>query len=179
MKKIFIATGLLFLWATACKNVNQEKTSAHTQADSNRIRSQEVYKGIETGDMSAMDHFVSTDIIDYGGMREVRGLDSVKKMLGDIHNHFSNLKFVILSDATSANGEYHFALVRMTGTTKDNYMGMAANTPMDETSVDVVKWQNGKIVEHWGFENAKGMMKMMEGNKNMQPGAKMDTMMKR
>ena len=51
-----------------------------------------IYKGIEGGDLSVMDKFVSKDIIDHGGMEDIRGLENVKKMLSDIHNHFTNLK---------------------------------------------------------------------------------------
>ena len=121
-----------------------------------------VYKGIETGDLSVMDKFVSKDIIDHGGMQDVTGLDNVKKMLADIHNHFSNLKITLITDAVSADGMYHFALARMTGTTKGDAMGMPANTPVDRMSVDLVRIENGMAVEHWSFDDPRDMMKMMQ-----------------
>jgi hypothetical protein len=121
-----------------------------------------VYKGIETGDLSVMDKFVSKDIIDHGGMQDVKGLENVKKMLADIHNHFSNLKITLISNAASDDGMYNFVLARMTGTSKDNTMGLPANTPVDRMSVDMVRLENGMAVEHWSFEDPREMMKMMQ-----------------
>lgn len=137
------------------------------QAALNRERNLAIYKGIETGDLSVMDKFVAEDVIDHGGMEDVKGRENVKKMLADIHNHHTNLKLSLITDATSEDGMYHFALVRITGTSKEAHMGMPANTPMDRTSVDVVRMQNGKVVEHWNFDDPRGMMKMMEGMKKM------------
>ena len=50
----------------------------------------------------------------------------------------------------------------MTGTTNSEYMGMPANTPIDMTSVNVVKIKNGKAVEHWRYSDAGEMMQMMQ-----------------
>jgi ketosteroid isomerase-like protein len=132
------------------------------QAALNRERTLAVYKGIETGDLSVMDKFVAEDVIDHGGMEDVKGRENVKKMLADIHNHYTNLRFTLISDATSEDGMYHFALVRMTGTSKEAHMGMPANTLLDRINVGVARIQNGKVTEHWGFDDPREMMKMMK-----------------
>lgn len=174
MKKLMITAAL----GTACLLFATQSTEARDlnvanieiQTDTNkhqvnRERSLSIYRGIETGDLSVMDKFVAVDVVDHGGMEEMKGLENVKKMLSDIHNHFTNLKLSVITEATSSDGAYHFALVRMTGTTKDASMGMPANTPMDHMSVDLVRIQNDKIVEHWSFEDSREMMKMMKGMK--------------
>ena len=142
-----------------------------------------IYRGIESGDLSVMDMFFDVYIVLLLFIYDIKGLESVKKMLADIHNHFTNLKLTLVTDGTSADGMYHFALVRMTGTTKDTTMGMAANMPMDHMSVDVVRLQNDKVVEHWSFEDAKDMMKMMGqmnmDKKKMMPKTKMMPKMKK
>ena len=185
MKKIIITAALstacfllsftpgVFLTTTA--QIGKTDTVAgKSQASVNRQRSMSIYKGIESGDLSVMDQFIAVDIVDHGGMEPVKGRENVKKMLADIHNHFTNMKFTLITDATSADGTYHFALVRMTGTTKDAHMGMPANTPMDHMNVDVVRIQNNKVVEHWGFRDMSHMMQMMEGMKDMGGMKKMD-----
>jgi len=88
------------------------------------------------------------------------GLDSAKIMFTEMHDHISNLKMEPIAYATG--GDYHFDLVRMTGTTNSEYMGMPANTPIDMTSVNVVKIKNGKAVEHWRYSDAHQMMQMMQ-----------------
>jgi predicted ester cyclase len=90
-------------------------------------------------------------------------------MLADMHNHVKDLKFDIIADA--ANGDYIFALVHISGTTNEAWMGMPAGTKMDEKGVDVVKIKDGKMVEHWGFVDANEMMKHM---KAMQMDNKME-----
>jgi predicted SnoaL-like aldol condensation-catalyzing enzyme len=87
------------------------------------------------------------------------GIDSVKSMFRQMHDHISNIKMESIANATG--GDYHFNLVRMTGTTNSEFMGMPANTPLDMTSVNVVRIQNGKAVEHWRYSDPKEMMKMM------------------
>lgn len=195
MKKIILSAAmsavcLLLLFQSpmvAAKNnlsaLRQQTDTTKNQAAMNRERLMQIYRGIETGDLSAMDKFVAVDVVDHGGMEDLKGLESVKKMLADIHNHFTNLKLTLVTDATSADGMYNFALVRMTGTTKDTTMGMAANMPMDHMSVDVVRLQNNKFVEHWGFEDSREMMKMMGqmnmDKKKMMPKNKMMPKMKK
>ena len=150
------------LLTTAAQIGKTDTIAGKQQAALNTQRSLSVYRGIESGDLSAMDEFVSPDIVDHGGMADIKGLENVKKMLGDIRNHFTNLKFTLISDGLSADGMYHFALIRMTGTSKDASMGMPANTPFDRLGVDVVRLQNGKVVEHWGFDDTRDAMKMMK-----------------
>ena len=144
---------------------NSTDSSSKSQAAINKANTEKVFRGIESGDMSAMDEFVSVDIIDHGAPGgDVKGLDSVKKMLGDMHNHFSNLKMELIADAT--DGDYQFTLVRMSGTTKDNAMGMPPNTPVAHTNVGVVRIVNGKAVEHWLFVDPKVMMQKPASDKN-------------
>ena len=166
MKKLFFAAAALLLcFMISCKDDSKTTTSTtSTTAEKNREHMASVYRGIESGDVSKMDEFVADDVVDHYGMpAEIKGRDSVKKMLADMHNHFSNLQMDIIAEATSANDEYHFTLVRMTGTTTDDKMGMPANTAVDQVSVDVVKIKDGKVTDHWGFEDPKMMMKMMGG----------------
>jgi ketosteroid isomerase-like protein len=165
MKKMILAAYALLLCMFISCNDAAKNESSNSQAEKNKENILTVYKGIESGDMSKMDEFVAADVVDHTDRGDIKGLDSAKKMLGDLHNHFSNLKMEMLAEGTSSSGEYHFTLVRMTGTTKDAAMGMPANTAIDQTSVDVVRMVNGKAAEHWGYVNPKDVMKMMSMNK--------------
>ena len=91
----------------------------------------------------------------------MKGGDSIKHMLADMHNHVKDLKFDIISEAT--DGDYIFSLVHVSGTTTDAMFGPPTGTKMDEKSVDVVKVKDGKMVEHWGFVDPNEMMKRMSG----------------
>ncbi len=179
MKKLLLAAIVLLSTAISCNDAAKTENTAKTVSHKDHVMM--VYAGIESGDMSKVDEFIAEDIVDHMDMGDVKGRDSVKKVLADIHNHFSNLKFDAIAEATSASGDYNFTLVHMTGTTKDASMGRPANTALDQTSVDVVKWVNGKAVEHWGYANPQEMMKMMNMNKPAEPAAleKKDSLVKK
>lgn len=93
--------------------------------------------------------------------KDVVGLDSLKSHLGRIHTYFDGLKFELLSEGTSADNNYHFAMMRMTGKSKANPWGMPVGIDVDDTGVDVVKIRDGKATEHWSFTSTKDMMEMM------------------
>jgi predicted SnoaL-like aldol condensation-catalyzing enzyme len=169
MKKLFFGAFALSLFSII--SCTDKKTSSETSSSSisetNRMRNSTVYRGIETGDMSKVDDFIAEDIVDHGMMGDIHGRDSVKAMLADVHNHFSNLKLESIAEATSADNQYHFALVRTTGTTTTDKMGMPVNTAVDQMSVDVVRIKDDKAVEHWVYDDPRIIMKMMETTKNM------------
>jgi hypothetical protein len=151
MKKIFLTTAsCVMCLLMSCKDTSTT-TDAITRSEKNKENTNAVLKGIETGDMGAMDSFEAHDLVDHGnGTDEVKGLDSIKKMLADIHNHVSNLKINLIANAI--DGDYEFSLMRMTGTTVDTMMGMPPNTPIDRTWVGVLKMVNGLGKEHWRYE---------------------------
>jgi predicted ester cyclase len=168
MKRLlFVAPLSLLCMLFSCKDSNSSDSNsapavdstASAQADKNTENTKAVFRGIESGDLSKMNDFVSPDLVDHTPMGDVRGLDSVKKMLAEIHNHVPDVKMEMISDASNAN--YHFSLIKMTGTVKDNFMGMPANTTINDTSVGVEKIVNGKITDHWRFASPNQMMKMM------------------
>jgi hypothetical protein len=49
----------------------------------------------------------------------------------------------------------------MSGTVKDNFMGMQPNMVINDTSVGVEKIANGKVTDHWRFAGSQEMMKAM------------------
>jgi len=168
MKRLIFVTPLsLLCFLFSCKDSTPAATNttpavdstATMQADKNTVNTKAVYSGIESGDLSKMNDFVASDVVDHTGMGDVKGLDSVKKMLGDIHNHIPNIKFEMIADAT--NGDYHFVLEKMSGTPKDNYMGMAANSSFSDTAVGVEKVVNGKVTDHWRFAGSQEIMRAM------------------
>jgi predicted SnoaL-like aldol condensation-catalyzing enzyme len=149
MKKISFSIILFFLSLVSFSQ--NEKALANNR---------EVYKAIETGDVSKIKDYIDKDAIDHGGDHDVKGADSIIAMLGSIHNSFTDLKMEVIADAV--HGDYVFTLVRLTGTTTATPgMGMPPNKKMDSKSVDVVKLKNGKAVEHWEFVDPKEMMAMM------------------
>ena len=171
MKKVFLALACAFM-LLSCKDAAKTETAdggpsadnaRDEQAKRNSQTTREVYKAIETGDVSKLDSFIAKDVVDHEGNngKDVVGLDSLKYHLGLMHTYFDGLKMEVLSEGTSPDGDYHFAMARMRGKSKANPWGMPVGIDVDDTFVDVVRIKDGKATEHWGFMSMKYMNEMM------------------
>ena len=178
MKKILLTSLVAMLcFFMSCKDSSTTSSTDTSQNDKNLESNRKVMKAIETGDAATIDSLITSDAVDHQGPtgQDVKGTDSVRHMLIDMHNHVKDLKFDVISDA--ANGDYIFSYSKMSGTMNDNSMGMPAGTKMDMSGVDVVKVKDGKMVEHWGFVDANEMMKHMKDMPPMDNGKMENKMM--
>jgi predicted SnoaL-like aldol condensation-catalyzing enzyme len=126
-----------------------------------------VYTAFETGDVSKLDSsFALPNLVDHGmGMKDVVGRDTIKAMFAKVHSQFNNLKLQVVSESVDSN--YSMAWVHMTGTPTSAESGFPVGVPIDMMSVDVVRWENGKAAEHWGYMDPRDMMKMMPPSSSM------------
>jgi predicted SnoaL-like aldol condensation-catalyzing enzyme len=152
MKKLlYTAATAMLCFFISCKDSSTTGISStdNSQNDKNLANNRKIFKAIVTGDAATIESLSSSDGVDHQGPNgDVKGRDSITHMLADFHNHIKDLKVDVISDA--ANGDYVFALVHLTGTATDEMMG-GAGTKLDEKGVDVVRFKDGKIAEHWGF----------------------------
>jgi steroid delta-isomerase-like uncharacterized protein len=164
MKKIlFTAATAMLCFFISCKDTGTSGTgTASSDNDKNLENNRKVMKAIETGDAAVIDSLIASDAVDHSGPNgmDIKGTDSVRHMLIDMHNHVKDMKMDITSAA--ANGNYIFTLSRFSGTMLDANMGMPAGMKMDMTGVDVVKVKDGKMTDHWSFVDQNEMMKMMK-----------------
>ena len=169
MKKgLFAIVAGLFL-LVSCNETKEANTGEggnnETMNKKNAENHEMVLRAIETGDVSKLDSILAKDVVDHEGNmgKDIVGIDSVKAFLAGIHNYFDGLKWEVLQSATSPDGQYFYATVRMTGKAKANPWGMPVGKDIDDTSVDLVKLKDGLCTDHWGFWSQKDMMEMMQG----------------
>ena len=150
MKQLIFAVSAFFcLSLIACTNNNNESSGN----DKNLSASRDIFKGVETGDTTKLAS-IAPDAVDHAGPTgEIHNGDSIKAMLAGIHSHVKDLKIDIINDA--ASGDYVYTWNKWTGTALDSSMGFAPNQPFTTTGVDIVKFRDGKAVEHWGFLDQK------------------------
>jgi predicted SnoaL-like aldol condensation-catalyzing enzyme len=158
MKQILslFAAGILF----CCISCNNEKTAGeskdNSKAEKNLAASRIVTKAFDTGDPSMIDSAVASDFVDHTDRGDM-GRDSLKAMIVAWKADSKDSKTEVIKEL--ADDEYVFSWMRFTGTTSGT-MGMPAG-PYNMTSIEVVKFKDGKAVEHWGFMEPREMMKMM------------------
>jgi predicted SnoaL-like aldol condensation-catalyzing enzyme len=153
MKKIFFAlAAAVCFFLVACNNTGSSGN------DKNLSTSRDIFNGIETGDTTKFTS-IAADAVDHAGpYGDVTSGDSIKGMLAQIHNHIKDLKIEIINDV--ANGDYVYTWNRWTGTALDSSMGFTPNQPFNTTGVDIVRFRDGKAVEHWGFVDQKDVIAM-------------------
>jgi predicted ester cyclase len=149
MKKLFFAAStVLCCFLSACNNEGGNNENISTARD--------IFKGIETGD-SAKLASIAPDAVDHAGpMGEVTSGDSIKAYLLEMHNRVRDLKVEVLGEA--ANGDYVYTWTRMSGTALDSSMGFPPNRAFSVRGVDITRFSNGKIVEHWGNVDQQDLM---------------------
>ena len=159
MKKfLFLLSAGAVCFFTSCGGKKEEASGGMSaKAKVNIAALNSVNDAILTGDVSKIDSLVSKDFIDHTDQGDKVGPDSLKAMITSMHSTAGNRKIEIIKQL--ADDEYVFSWQRYTGT-GDGSMGMPKG-PYDMTTIEVVKYKDGKAIEHWGFMEPREMMKMM------------------
>jgi predicted SnoaL-like aldol condensation-catalyzing enzyme len=162
MKKYLLAiSSCLFLLCISCDNKADDDKAGDDkisdQAEKNIAASHVVSDAFQSGDISKIDSVIASDFVDHTDRGDM-GRDSLKAMIKMWHGASKDPKTEIIKEL--ADDEYVFSWMRFTGSS-DGSMGMPAG-PYDMRSIEVVRFKDGKAVEHWGFMEPREMMKMMQ-----------------
>ena len=164
MKKVtFLAAVCFYLVSCSDTTSSDGTTNSAGGADSTAAKykqiNRDVLNGLETGDTTKFAG-IADDAIDHAGpMGDIKGGAEIKAFLKKVHAGISNLKIDILGEAV--DGDYLYCWNTMSGTPTDASLGMPVGKPFSMKNVDVVKFKDGKAVEHWGNMDMADMMKMM------------------
>ena len=168
----------VFFACFSCNNEKAEKAATGTMpaekkdnsmAEKNLAASRIVDDAFMTGDTSKINDAVASDFVDHTDKGEANR-DSLKAMVLMTHKEFPDMKMEVVKEL--ADDEYVFSLIRMTGTS-NGQMGMPKG-PYDMKAIEVVRFKDGKGVEHWSYMQPADVMKMMPP----MPETKMDNKMK-
>ena len=122
----------------------------------------EVLNALTTGKTDVLDKYIAKDFVEHDPspvMSEKTGLARIKEDFAEYHRIFPDMKAKVHSIAVS--GDMLFAHLTFTGTTSEEHMGMPAGHKMTMNSVDLVRFEGDKAVEHWGFTSNSDIMNMM------------------
>ena len=170
MKQIlsFFAAAMLL----CCTSCNSDKTASETKdnsaAQKNLAAVHVVNKAFETGDVSGLDSVIADNFVDHTDRGDKTGKDSLKAAIAWMRSDSKDMKATITKEL--ADDEYAMVWQRYTGTSNG---AMGKPGPYDMKAVEVIKFKDGKAVEHWSFMEMQDVMKMMP----QAPAGKLDDKM--
>ncbi len=128
-----------------------------------------VVKMFEADDYSKMSDYFAADVVDHAGMKgDVIGIDSLKASFVMYSQMMSEMKNETVKEL--ADDDYVFQWIKQSWTNKVDGWGMKAGEKGTMDGVEVTKYKDGKITEHWGFMGSPDVMKMMSKMGNMGGG---------
>jgi len=159
MRKILLSALIAFICFTGCTNESKPDTSTTDEAKRNVEISNLINEAYRTGDASKVDSVVSPDYIDHTDRGDMKGIDSLKAGIRWIHENMRDMKIELRKQW--ADNEYVSSWMHYTGTNSNAMPGFPAG-PYDWTTIELTRYKNGKLVEHWGFMEVQSVVKMMQ-----------------
>jgi steroid delta-isomerase-like uncharacterized protein len=119
------------------------------------------YEEINKGNLDVINDLASETFVEH---EEFPGLapsrEGVRQLFQMFRDAFSD--FAIVTDDMVAEGDKVFVRAHMTGTHRGEFMGIAATgRSINVPFADIVRFENGKVVEHWGITDTGAMMQQL------------------
>ncbi len=113
------------------------------------------------GAVALIDELFAADFVEHEEFPGLAsGREGVKQFFTMIRTAFPDFRMDV--DDLIAEGDKVVARSTMSGTHKGEFMGMAPSGKQFRVSaIDVVRFTDGKAVEHWGVTDAAGMMEQL------------------
>ena len=135
---------------------NKEQNDA---TEKNKAAMTKVMEVFNSGNMEGMENYVAENMIEHqpDPMIKTTGLQGLKDAITMYRAAFPDMKFTSLGMV--AEGDLVINHINMKGNNTGPMGDMpATNKSMDVNGVDVVRFENGKAVEHWGYWEEMKMM---------------------
>lgn len=163
----FCATCVCALLLFSCSKGGGSNAAADAamKADSIRKGNIDAYMKVtdmlNTGKMDDLGKYIAESFTEHQvwpGQKP--GLAGMKESMTQMRTAYPDMKFTI--NSITADSNMIWALSTMTGTNSGPMMGMPpTNKKINVQAVDIVRLENGKCVEHWGFMEEKKMMQQL------------------
>jgi predicted ester cyclase len=112
--------------------------------------------GFTNGDLTVADELFSPEALEHQrGTKQ--GIEGVKGTITTLHKWFSDFELTIVKIA--ADGDTVWSFNRARGINTGSVMGFPPTGKSIEIDVmDIARFEDGKIVEHWGVPDQLGML---------------------
>jgi predicted ester cyclase len=162
--RISLVLALFLVLTTGCmkKNGATDSSGGMSTADSMKAAYTAISAAWDAGKVDEFDKYISANSIDHNMMPgQEPGLAGMKKMAAGMKVGFPDEKSTIEDMRVDSN----ILVVRstMTGTNSGPMMGMPPTNKKitGVMGIDMMRWENGKFVEHWGLWDEHAMMSQL------------------
>ena len=131
-------------------------------ADDIRVTMTRLYDEVlNTGNLNLIDELVDENVVEHEGFPGIPpGREGVKQFFGMMHEAFDGFRIDV--EEMIVEGDQGVARGTMRGTHIGEFMGVPATEKQIEVPViDIFRFADGKVVEHWGVTDAMAMMQQL------------------
>jgi predicted ester cyclase len=117
---------------------------------------------LNSGNPDLADEFFASDNIEHQPVRPgwPSGPERFKAWVTLLHSAFPDLHYTV--ENVLAEGEMTAGHLKVRGTHQGEFLGIApTDRKVTWTETHVARFENGKLVEHWGNTDVLGMMQQM------------------
>lgn len=132
----------------------------HTTMDNRRI-ARDLYDALNAGRLDAVDRLVADTFVEHEAFPGVPGgRQGLRLMFQTLHAAFSDFSMTV--EDMVAEGDKVCARVTMRGTQRQTFLGIPSKgKSMVVPLVDVIRFEHGRAVEHWGVMDSGQMMQQL------------------
>jgi len=165
MKHLFALLCISSLLLSSCMKKEGGMDAAMKAADSVRNYNIAGYHAVNdmfnSGKMDDLGKYIADNMVDHQMMPGQKpGLAGMKEVMTGFRAAFPDLKFT--TNHITADSNMIWAQYTMTGTNTGPFMGMpATGKSVKIDGMDLIRLENGKCVEHWGYDEGRKMMEQL------------------
>ena len=130
-------------------------------ADNKSLHRRFVEEVFNQGNLAAVDELVAPDIIDHNAFPGLTpGSEGVKQIASILRAAFPDIHYTLEDEI--AEGDKAVVRDTMRGTHRGEFMGIApTGKQVTVGGMDITRWSNGKIVEHWAQFDTLGLLQQL------------------
>lgn len=155
MKKLLLASLL-------CLSVALPNAALAQQTD-HRALLQSIYgDAINKNKLEQLDKLIAQNAIAHTPVfrSEMTVSENFKSLYGNLRTAFPDMQISL--EEVISQGDRAVVRYRLKGTHTGEFMGMrASNQKVDIVGIDIVRIQNGQLVEHWGLVDTLALMRQL------------------
>jgi steroid delta-isomerase-like uncharacterized protein len=131
-------------------------------SEQNKALMRRIYDVFNTGNLASLDELVDANIVDHVPLPagQVSGIEGVKQTITRNRTGAPDLHYTV--EDMIAEGDKVVARVTTQGTHMGEFMGIPpTGKQASNTGIDIIRFANGKAVEHWGEYNNLGLLRQL------------------